>query len=56
MFKKISTSIFIVFLLVSCSSTKKISSENLTQKYIPSISENSLKTNLTIIASDEMEG
>ncbi len=56
MFKKISTSIFIVFLLVSCSSTKKISSENLTQKYISSISENALKTNLTIIASDEMEG
>lgn len=56
MFKKISTSIFIIFLLVSCSSTKKISSENLTEKYISSISENALKTNLTIIASDEMEG
>jgi Zn-dependent M28 family amino/carboxypeptidase len=56
MLKKISASVFIVFLLVSCSSTKKISYENLTQKYISSISENSLKTNLTIIASDEMEG
>ena len=56
MTKKILTSIFIVFLLISCSSTKKINYENITEKYLSVISESSLKTNLTIIASDEMEG
>ncbi|WNM18823.1 M28 family metallopeptidase [Flavobacterium capsici] len=46
----------IVFLFISCSTTKKIDYQKSTEKFASSISESSLKTNLTIIASDEMEG
>lgn len=53
--KKINIAI-IVFLLISCSTTKKIDYQKSTEKFVSSISESSLKTNLTIIASDEMEG
>jgi acetylornithine deacetylase/succinyl-diaminopimelate desuccinylase-like protein len=44
-----------LLVFASCSS-QKISSENAIAKYKDKISENSLKTDLTIIASDEMEG
>jgi len=44
-----------ILFVVGCSS-QKISSENAIVKYKDKISEQSLKTDLTIIASDEMEG
>lgn len=56
MSKKIIVSACVAFVLMGCSSIKKINYEKNTEKYISSISENALKTNLTIIASDEMEG
>lgn len=59
--KKISI-LFISFLVLSCSTTKKVATKKSDIKvfdynnYINVISEESLKTNLTIIASDEMQG
>ena len=44
-----------LFVLASCGTTKNISSKDATF-YSNLISENSLKNNLTIIASDEMQG
>lgn len=56
MTKKIILAAFVSILFVGCISTKNINYENLTQKYVSTISESALRTNLTIIASDEMEG
>lgn len=50
---------FALLLLASCSTSKKSTSEDFKHResnYINSISEESLKKNLTIIASDEMQG
>lgn len=46
----------VLLFLTSCSTQKKIATEAIIEKYKNSISEKELKTNLTIIASDEMEG
>lgn len=56
MTKKIILAAFVSILFAGCISTKNINYENLTQKYVSTISESALRTNLTIIASDEMEG
>ncbi len=52
-------SLFLLLLglsLVGCSSSKKTIPPNDVTKYINSITEDELRTHLTIIASDEMEG
>jgi|SRR6218665_990821 len=41
---------------ISCSGTKKVSDNSNPEKYLAAISESDLKTNLYVIASDEMEG
>ena len=43
-------------LCLSCSSEKNSVSGKYLKKYMNTISEESLKTDLTIVASDEMEG
>ncbi|MDO5608991.1 MAG: M28 family metallopeptidase [Capnocytophaga sp.] len=48
-----------IFFFVSCNSQKKtvqIDNEDILEKYVAEISEASLRENLTVIASDEMQG
>ena len=55
--KKPITLLFFLFLITSCSSQKTISNvKGDSSDYFKSITTQSLQTNLTIIASDEMEG
>jgi hypothetical protein len=54
--KKHLFSIAILIFLSSCSAQKKIVTDAVIQKYKNSISDKDLRTNLTVIASDEMEG
>ena len=55
--KKLITLLFFLFLITSCSSQKTISNvKGDSSDYFKSITTQSLQTNLTIIASDEMEG
>jgi Zn-dependent M28 family amino/carboxypeptidase len=54
--KHFSSYLILAFLFLSCNAIKNINYEKNTEKYISVISETSLKTNLTIIASDEMGG
>ena len=57
--KKITITILISFLVLSCSTKKNIQTKVIPleiNSYINSISQEDLKTNLTIIASDKMQG
>lgn len=61
MFKKIIALFFFSFLIISCSGKKTTAASGPSKKvdsseYFKSISTESLQTNLTVIASDEMEG
>jgi len=54
--KKIISLLVLALLLSSCSSKKSVLSTVDVKKYINSITSEELKTHLTIVASDEMEG
>lgn len=54
--KKIISYLLLAVLLVNCSSNKTSNTNVDVQKYVNSITANELKTHLTIVASDEMEG
>lgn len=56
MIKKISLVLLFAFVLTSCSGKKSALKKTEISKYFSSISTESLRANLTVIASDEMEG
>jgi len=54
--KKITSIIAIAIIATSCSGQKSISKDQITTKYLNTITSSELKKHLIIIASDEMEG